>query len=171
MIADQTAPSCTSCLLIGQQTPATHADGRGRPRRYCDRHSWPGDLLLLDALGLPLGTDAAPEDAVSAAVEMPTARTWPEPCHAERQDDPRWDVAADTFDPPPGTWAPDCGHAACVEDAAQCPGGGGWHDWECPVAACRYEASRDTCSLEAGHEGEHRFRLPAVSGPRAEGQR
>lgn len=89
--------------------------------------------------------------------------TMPQPCPAERADDPRFDYAGDTFNPPPGTWAPDCGHPACIEDARNCPSGDGWHGWDCPVAVCRWNAARDCCDLEADHDGEHRFQLPAPS--------
>lgn len=86
-----------------------------------------------------------------------------QPCDAERHDDPRFAYAESTFDPPPGTWAPDCGHPACIEDDRHCPSGDGFHDWDCPVAECRWNTARNVCDLEAGHEGEHRFDLPTAA--------
>lgn len=80
------------------------------------------------------------------------------PCWiARREADPRFDYAEDTFAPPPGTWAPDCGHAACAEDERACTAEGGCHDWDCPVATCRWDTAGAMCVLDEGHAGEHRF--------------
>ena len=75
-----------------------------------------------------------------------------------RAADPRFDYPNwDTFAPPPGTWAPDCGHAACIEDDRHCPSGDGFHTYDCPVAVCRLAAANNTCDLNAEHEGAHQF--------------
>ncbi len=80
-------------------------------------------------------------------------------CDAYASEDPRFDYGNwDTFAPPPGTWAPDCGHEACVEDESRCPG---FHDWDCPVATCRWNAARTGCDFPANHSGDHSYALPA----------
>lgn len=78
-------------------------------------------------------------------------------CESEAADDPRFAYTEPTFAPPPGTWAPECGHPACVAD--MCPG---YHDWDCPVAECRWNAARAGCELASGHEGEHSYAMPAA---------
>ena len=79
----------------------------------------------------------------------------PRPCWIARLEaDPRFDYGEDTFGPPAGTWAPDCGHAACVEDERACTD---CHDWGCPVARCRWDTAHAMCELDEGHDGEHRF--------------
>jgi hypothetical protein len=85
-------------------------------------------------------------------------------CDAEAQDDPRFAYAESTFNPPLGTWAPDCGHAACVADDQDCVtyGGPNGHDWDCPVAVCRWDTARATCDLSDGHYGDHSYALPAT---------
>ena len=81
-------------------------------------------------------------------------------CEAEAQDDPRFRYTESTFDPPPGTWAPDCGHEACVADDRRCTdGSAGWHDWDCPVATCRWDTARKTCDFPKGHAGDHSYAL------------
>lgn len=95
-------------------------------------------------------------------------------CDAEAQDDPRFAYAEDTFSPPAGTWAPDCGHAACVADDAECVtyGGRNWHEWDCPVATCRWDTARATCYFTVGHTGDHSYALrmlPTVPAPAAPG--
>lgn len=86
-------------------------------------------------------------------------------CDAVRREvDPRFEYPNwDTFAPPPGTWAPDCGHATCVEDARNCPEPSGFHDWDCPVATCRLSTANATCDLDAGHEGEHHWYIPELT--------
>ena len=82
-------------------------------------------------------------------------------CQVERREvDPRFDFGANTFAPPSGVWAPECGHAACVEDDARCTKG---HGWDCPVAACRVAVASAGCDLEAGHDGPHMFDGEAVA--------
>jgi hypothetical protein len=83
-------------------------------------------------------------------------------CDAIRREaDPRFEYTNwDTFAPPPGTWAPDCGHAACVEDDKHCPSGDGFHTYDCPVAVCRWDTARATCDLDDGHDGGHRWYVP-----------
>ena len=76
-------------------------------------------------------------------------------CWVERREaDPRFDYGTDTFDPPSGTWAPECGHAACIEDDARCQDG---HGWDCPVAYCRVATATAVCDLERGHRSAHLF--------------
>lgn len=79
-------------------------------------------------------------------------------CAAEAADDPRFAYAEDTFNPPPGTWAPDCGHPACIEDDAKDADVG--HSWDCAVAECRYGIAHSTCDFEAGHDGDHSYARP-----------
>ena len=84
-------------------------------------------------------------------------------CDAYAAEDSRFDYGNwDTFSPPPGTWAPDCGHAACVADDLDCVtyGGDNGHDWGCPVAACRWDAARAGCEFVIGHAGDHSYALP-----------
>ncbi len=84
------------------------------------------------------------------------------PCDENRQDDPRFAYGESTFDPAPGTWAPECGHAACIEDDERHPT---FHGWDCPVAECRWNTARDACQGDAGHAGEHVFALPLPEAP------
>lgn len=78
-------------------------------------------------------------------------------CDAYAGDDPRYDYANwDTFAPAPGTWAPDCGHPACVEDDRACAN---FHDYDCPVAVCRWDAARAHCDLPRHATGEHSYAL------------
>ena len=85
-------------------------------------------------------------------------------CEAYAEDDPRYQYGESTFAPAPGTWAPDCGHPACLADdrGEGCLGGGGCHYWDCPVAACRWDTARSGCDLPASHDGDHSYALPAT---------
>ena len=87
---------------------------------------------------------------------MSTDSTLYEYCDYEAADDPRFAYTEDTFAPPPGTWAPDCGHPACLADEQACPN---FHDWDCPVATCRWDTARRCCELPKGHEGDHDYAL------------
>lgn len=81
-------------------------------------------------------------------------------CDREVADDPRYQYTEPTFNPAPGTWAPDCGHPACVaDDEAHAEVG---HDWDCAIAECRWNAARGTCDFEAGHAGDHSYALPST---------
>lgn len=85
-------------------------------------------------------------------------------CDQESADDPRFAYAEDTFNPPPGTWAPDCGHEACVADDTACADTG--HYWDCAVAKCRHGVAHTTCDFEGGHPGDHSYALPATPNAR-----
>ncbi len=86
-------------------------------------------------------------------------------CDLPREDsEPRWNWREDTFDPPPGVWSPECGHAVCIaEDALhvetdnrECtsPTGSGW---DCPLGECRWNTVHAACDLPAGHDGQHQY--------------
>jgi hypothetical protein len=83
-------------------------------------------------------------------------------CDAEAQADPRYQYAEATFNPAPGTWAPDCGHPACVADDDVCVtyGPGAGHEWDCPVATCRLDTASAACGFAPGHDGDHSWALP-----------
>ena len=85
-------------------------------------------------------------------------------CDQVASDDPRFAYGEDTFAPPPGTWAPDCGHPRCLEDDQDCVtyGGQNGHEWGCPVAECRWDAARASCELATGHSGDHSYALPSL---------
>lgn len=79
-------------------------------------------------------------------------------CPVNREhSEPRWDRQGDAFDPPADMWAPGCGHEACQADDAEKHAVSGWHDYDCPVAQCRWSTIKNPCQLGRDHDGPHEF--------------
>jgi hypothetical protein len=76
-------------------------------------------------------------------------------CGVLREDgDPLYDRQSPWFHPSPALWAPGCGHVSCTQQPVPLSG---WHEWDDPIAECRYALLHQCCYLDEGHDGRHEY--------------